>query len=136
MERTTATNNQPASEGRGPQQAEAVDLATGEMPALERARIIQRIRAHVREHPEEALNLQRECHQAIEQERPPSEERTLSYRAAARRIGVTCGRVAGLCREGRLGGIVGGTYRFSEKECDEYRQNRRKPGRPRKFPAT
>lgn len=67
MARIRATKNQPADEGRGPQQAEEVDLESGFMPSPGASRFIAKIlKVYVREHPDNAEL----CFRILDQEAP------------------------------------------------------------------
>jgi predicted DNA-binding transcriptional regulator AlpA len=59
---------------------------------------------------------------------PPSTERTLNLRQASERIGITHPRVYQLYKDGRLGQEINGKPRFSELECDLFRESDRRPG--------
>jgi hypothetical protein len=129
MARTKATTNQQRPESGAARDTEQPSLATGSMPPLESARIIERIRAYVRKHPEQAIALKRACEQAIEEERPPSEERSLRVTQAARRAGLTHGNLLRLLDAGRLGERNSeGQARYSEAEIDRYVASDRKRG--------
>lgn len=71
--------------------------------------------------------------QLVERHRPASTERTLNARQAGRRIGISHVQVLRLLEDGRLGERdAEGSPRFSEQECDVYRESERKRGRPTK----
>jgi hypothetical protein len=87
-------------------------------------------------HPERAGKLLRRCEKLTERYRTPETKRTLTADQAAERIGVSRRQVFTLYGEGRLGERLNGSPRFSEFECDSYRNSPRKVGRPRKTPET
>jgi len=71
--------------------------------------------------------------QLVEELRPPSTERILNTREASERIGISHVQLLRLLEAGRLGERdVEGNPRFSEQECNAYREGRRPRGRPRK----
>lgn len=86
----------------------------------------------VKTHPEPVLGFHEDFSRVIEPHRTPSKEPNLNIRQAAERIGISTGRVHQLYKEERLGIEVNGNPRFSEFECDEYRDGERKPGRRKK----
>jgi hypothetical protein len=134
MARTSATNEPHEEQRRPGEGAREADLTAATMPSTGRDRLIEKIRAYVRKYPQQALALKRECVRAIDEERPPSEERYLRVTEAARRAGLCHSNLLRLLNEGVLGERNReGQARYSEAEIDRYVASERKPGpKPRK----
>src|SRR4051812_7816806 len=118
------------------QAAPQPDLKTSNLPERPdpQARLLSLYERFVRAHPEQAVELLERFRELTERYRPPRTTRDLTPTQAARRIGVCVSRVHELFEAGRLGGREDGGRRFSESECDKYRNSERKAGRPKKAP--
>ena len=96
-------------------------------PALEEIILLSRLQSLLRAHPERVSRFLEEVNRVIEENRPTGTERILSAGEAAERIGVSELEVKRLLEAGRLGEKnARGKGRFSEQECDAYRENERK----------
>src|SRR4051812_1201382 len=116
------------------QAAKQIDLKRSSLPERPdpQARLLSLYERFVKTHPEQAAALLERCRELTERFRSPRTTPDLNAIQAARRIGESERRVHELFEEGRLGARVSGVRRFSEKECDQYRNSERKAGRPRK----
>jgi hypothetical protein len=99
-------------------------------PAVEERIVLGRLEAIMKAHPERMARFLNEVELIIEEHRPANKERTLNARQAGRRIGISHVQVLRLLDAGRLGKRDSeDNPRFSEHECDAYRETERKRGR-------
>lgn len=102
-------------------------------PNIEEQQILAQLEALTKRHPERMPQFLDEIRRVIEGSRPPSTQRTLNSTQAAKRAGCTDTHLIRNLDRGRLGERdAEGRPRFSEAECDAFRREVRKPGRPRK----
>lgn len=92
------------------------------------ARLLELYERFVSVFPDRSKALLERCEELTNRYRPADGERNLTCVEAAKRIGVIRQRVFQLYQQGRLGACIDGKPRFSEKECDVYRDGYRKPG--------
>jgi hypothetical protein len=99
---------------------------------LEERIVLGRLEALIRSHPERLERFLDEVTSLFDRCRPLSTERTLNARQAAERAGCSHVTLLRHCANGTVGARnEDGHPRFSEQECDVFRQTVRKPGRPR-----
>lgn len=98
-------------------------------PAVEERIVLGRLMMLIKHHPDRMARFLAEVEQVIAENRPASTERTLNARQAGRRIGISHVQVLRLLDAGRLGKRDAEDHpRFSEQECDAYRESERKRG--------